>query len=372
MMSMNVRLKSLLVFGYLFLLALHFQTAPSISSSGSFEIAVQPAYHFLEPGEVFHYTDIIRITSTTGGQVISISWTSTSPFLEVIYDDTIQLDEMGVASVGYSLDVLDTIPSGDYHIEYELNNNAGIAYGGFIPVRVFHESDADVIDIQLQALSPFADIRYSEIKVSMEYQGVWHTLTPSLEFTHDLRLITGEYEFVITDVVTGIQIKDFQTLTVDNHGETFDYTLPLIHFVVQELTSSEIEFSVTNYLGVQNSELIIADANDNNLAEFRFIISNGINQLKFPMPVVSTDEVKLIFKVESYTQIVNIELTDSTNSGLFFPIGLLEFGIIFVMGSVIAVKLIGPRLPLKRSPKLELFLGLMLFSFALLTIMINS
>ena len=363
MMSMNIRLKSFLAFGYLFLLALQFQAAPSISSSGSFEIAVQPAYHFLEPGEVLEFTDIIRITSTTGEQALSINWTSTSPFIEVIYDDTIQLDEMGVASIGYSLHALDTIPSGDYQIEYELNNGAGIAYGGFIPIRIFHESDADVIDIQLQALSPFAEIRYSEIKVNIEYQGDWHTLTPSLDFTHELRLITGEYEFIITDVATGVQLKDFQSITIENQGEAFDYTLPLIHFSVQELTSSEIGFSVTNYMGVQNSELLILDANDNQLAEFQFIISNGINQLKFPMPQVSTDEVKIVFKVESYIQIVTIELTDSTNSGIFFPIELFA---VLPLVLIVLIKTVGPRIPLKRSIKTDVFLTLM-FSLLLAT-----
>ena len=343
-MNMQLQSKRFLIVVCIILLSLPLQTVIAVPSSESFDVTVQPIYHFVEPGNTYEYTKIIQITSTDIEQTLSVSWITTSPFLEILYEETIQLDEAGKATVGYSLKTEEAIPSGDYQINYEISNQAGIAYGGSIPVRTYRLDDPDVVDIEVQALSPFNDVRYSEIDIGLEYDGDWHVLTPSINYNHSLRLITGEYRFTITDIITEVQIKDFKSIASTDDKEQFQYIFPLIQFDLVKLSSNEINFVISNFLGIQNAELLLKNPNGDVLANYEFVVNNGNNQFSFPMPKDIPNELELILSVNGYSQNLIIELSDSETSPEEFPLGIIA---ILPLIGILLVKLVLPRINFK-------------------------
>ncbi len=115
---MQLQSKRFLIVVCIILLTLPLQAAIAVPSSESFDVTVQPIYHFVEPNNTYEFTNIIQVTSTDMNQSLSVSWTTTSPFLEIVYDESIQIDETGKATIGYSLETEEAIPSGDYQIEY--------------------------------------------------------------------------------------------------------------------------------------------------------------------------------------------------------------------------------------------------------------
>ena len=349
-MNMQLQSKRFLIVVCIVLLSLSLQTAIAVPSSESFDVTVQPIYHFVEPGNTYEYTNIIQITSTDIDQTLSVSWTTTSPFLEILYEDSIQLDDAGKATIGYSLNTEEAIPSGDYQIEYEISNQAGIAYGGSIPVRAYRSDDPDVVNIELQTLSPFNDVRYSKIDISLEYNGDWHILAPSINYNHSLRLITGEYRFTIIDIITDVQIKDFKSITSADDKKQFQYIFPLIQFNLIKLSSNEINFEISNFLGIQNAELLLKNPNGNVLANYEFVVNNGNNQFSFPMPKDTPNEIELILSVNGYSQDLIIELSDSQAAPEEFPIGIIA---ILPLIGVGIIKLAIPRIRFKDPMDLE-------------------
>ena len=353
-MFLRLQWKKILILGCILFFSLQFHAAIAAPSSESFEITVQPIYHFLEPANMYEYTNIIKISSTSPGQLLAINWITTSPFLEVVYEDSIQLDETGKATIGYTLQVEETIPSGNYQIEYEINNQAGIAYGGNIPIRVYRVDDADVVDIELQAISPFNDVRYSQVEINVQYDGDWRVLTPSVDYNHSLRLIAGEYSFIITDIITGVQIKDFKTITSTDQDAIFQYIFPLIQFDLLKISFDEINFAVSNFLGVQNANLILKNTDGNVLANYKFVINNGINQFSFPMPKNVTTELELILSVNSYSQGLTIELSNEREVSEEFPLAVIAVIPLFLVG---IAKIVVPHLPFNRKSAENLIKG---------------
>ena len=347
---MRLQSRTLVIFGCILLLVLHLQTAiaaTSSESSESFDVTVQPVYHFIEPGTTYEYMDIIHISSQNALQTLSVTWTSTSPFINIIYENSIEIDQTGNVDAGYSLETDIDIPSGDYELEYEISNQVGIAYGGIIPVRVYRQTDPDVVDIEIQALSPFEDVRYSKVDISVEYNGNWRVLTPSVNYNHSLRLITGNYRLTITDIITDVQLNDYKTITAADNNAQFQYTIPLIHFNLIKLSYDEINFTVTNYMGVQNTQLVLRDGNGNILAEYQFVVTNGVNQLSFPMPEVPTNELQLELSVNSYSQIIQIEISNQARQSNDIPIEIIALAPLLLVG---IVKFVRPRLHFRRTP----------------------
>ncbi len=347
---MRLQSRVLVIFGCILLLVLHLQVTIAVissESSESFDVTVQPVYHFIEPGTTQEYVNIIHISSQNTFQTLSVSWTSTSPFLDIIYENSIEIDQTGNVIVGYSLQADKDIPSGDYELEYEISNQVGIAYGGTIPVRVYRQMDPDVVDIKIQALSPFEDVRYSQVDISLQYNGNWRVLSPSINYNHSLRLITGDYRFTITDIITGVQLNDFKTITAADNNEQFQYVIPLIHFNLIKLSYDEINFTVTNYMGVQNARLVLIDAEGNILAEYQFVVTNGVNQLSFPMPEVPTNELQLELSVNNYSQTIQIKISEQARQSTDIPIEIIALAPLLLVGMI---KFVRPRLHFRRTP----------------------
>ncbi len=124
----------------------------------------------------------------------------------------------------------------------------------------------------------------------------------------------------------------------------------MIQFNLFKLSSTESNFVISNFLGFQNSDLLLKSPNGDVLANYKFVVPNGNNQFSFPMPKNAPNEIELTLSVNDYSQDLIIQLPDSETSPEEFPIGAIA--ILSLIGVGI-IKFALPRIRFKNTMDLE-------------------